>query len=244
MNLVARYFIKVEKSDSTGSLFKRITDVLTANGYDHQKVRFLLAESGLSRVSPVKRAIKAVPQLERFRSTIERPWEPGKEVNVLTNLDHRFVDPNRESSFGLIHPTILTSIAEGIPNQFPFWDAMFLIEGMTLLDLRENNSDPLTQRQPWSIENADIPSVFLSSTWGESRRQIVVMATVLMSPPPVTDLKLPPLPSATRFVLESLGHVHRRMLEVVPCAEEKCVGETQAEIAVNVVHRFKADAFD
>ena len=243
MNLLARYFIKVDKSDSTGGLFKRIIDALSANGNAPQTVRFLLEESGFTKVSSIQRAIKALPQLERFRSTTERSWEKGKVINVLTNLDHRFDTPNREGSFGPVDPAVLLPIAEGIPNPLPFWKAMFLFEGVALLDFRENHSDLLTQRQPWPINNADIPSIFLGSSWGPTRRRIVIVATGLMTPPPVTDSKLPRLPSATISLLESLGRVHRRMLEIVPSAEGKRIEETWAENAAKVFDRFKADAF-
>jgi hypothetical protein len=96
MDLITRYFITVEKLDSFGDLFRRVVEVLASHGKLNPEVRFLLEESGLGKISPVQRAIKAVAQLERFRSITERPWEPGKTINILTNLDNRFDTSNRK----------------------------------------------------------------------------------------------------------------------------------------------------
>ncbi len=230
MRLFHQYEYRLTKPErNTGALFQRVREAVRSVRGDEQPIRFYLSDESHASVSPCARVLKRFPGLARYSADELVRGSGTLTVPILTNLTGAWeqADPNGE--FGLADADILGAIAEGIPRRYPFWRAAFVFDEIDWSGSGEPVAPPASPMGPrGQFPNTPAPhpasclrpSVTLLSDWGGSGRDLYLVATVEVDPPPRDAEELPPLPAGVAEPLDRLGKRHLSSPCAAPSPEE------------------------
>lgn len=175
MKLYRKYTFRIEKRESLGSLFQRVTNVLNQFGQT-PKVYFYFEDQVISSVSACDRLVKRFPVFESFAFTRTKAGvNSTKMLRGISNLDKSWDISYKSQSEIAISTEILANVAVGIPRSFPFHYSHFIFDNLSLLDTSEaDTGDGSSQVLPYSSRiprSYNHPAIVLDSHWWVSRRE-------------------------------------------------------------------------
>lgn len=241
MKLYRKYTFRIEKRESLGSLFQRVTDVLNQFGQT-SKVYFYFEDQAIGSVSACDRLIKRFPVFESFAFThAEARANPPKIIKSISNFNNSWDISYESQSATAISTEILSNVAVGVPRSFPFHYSHFIFDNVSLLNTSEpDTGDASSQvlqyssRVPRSYNNS---AIVLDSHWWVSRREHHLTVIVAL-PIPTAGEEVVLLPEKTKSFIQAFGKIAEERLEIVYTQQEAT--ERQAVIArlVSVTTRY------
>ncbi len=240
MHVFQETTIKVVKAGKTGDVFSRVLELLKSEAAGEPKIRFRFEE--LDKDATSKRTIKRFPELKLYHYE-QIGVLNNSTLQVFSNLDERFSEPNANGAYGYVPLEALETIASGIPRSYSFWHAQFIFEGLPQFDLRSNlETPPLAIEKPYVLRST-VPGICLVSDWWTTRRQIHLSAMTVQDAPDDDVPDLPTVTPETRALLERLGKTSKPRQIILPNQTERAALEEKQSLAQGIVDTFREDPF-